>query len=89
MVFCTHAVIKTGGRGQAFIWLSHDPMNYKAVGRTPEQAEIKSLFRRFDPAFVFAGADVEAMMQTAFNSPVFAIKRKHVRGAKLIRRQTG
>lgn len=89
MVFCAHGVIKTGGGGQAFVWLTHNPMNRKAVGRPPEQAEIKSRFRRFDPAFVFTSADIEPVMQSAFDSPVFAVKRQHVHGGKFIRRQTG
>lgn len=89
MVFCAHGVIKALSGGQAFVWLAHNPMHCKAIGRPPEQAEIKSRFGSSDSAFIFAGAYVEPMMQAAFDSPIFTIKRKHVRGAKLLRRQTG
>lgn len=89
MVFCVHGVIKSGSGSETLVWLTHNPMNNKTVGRPPEQTEVKSRLGVSNPAFIFAGADIETMMQTAFNPPVFTIKRKHVRSAKLICCQTG
>lgn len=69
----SHMVVKPGGGGLAWIGHALDPMDCKTVGGATKESEVPSVGGMPDSAFVFQGADIEAVMEAAFDSPVVAV----------------
>lgn len=65
------------------------PFHEEAVGQAPKHAENPDALVALDPATVIIVRDVQALMESAFDSPAGSIKLEPLRGVEPLGRRAG